>query len=185
MRTPLRRWSAAHVVLASGAWAGAAIDSAPPLPIRPVRGQLASLRGPALPSIVWDDAIYLVPRADGGVTAGATVEDVGFECRVTSDGVRSLLARAAQLVPALAEAAFEGARAGLRPATPDGLPLVGPAPDAPGLLLALGHHRNGILLSATTAALVADLVLGRALPAAARAFRPDRFAIPAAGAAAR
>jgi glycine oxidase len=129
-----------------------------------------------LAAIAWDERVYLVPRPDGRVLAGATEERAGFDCRTTEAGVRGLVDAAVALVPALAGAALAGAEAGLRPATPDGLPCIGPAPGLDGLLLAVGHHRHGILLSPLTARLIADLVAGRPLPAAARAFAPGRFA---------
>ena len=172
-------WSAGRVVLATGPWAGAeaaalGLPWAPP--VEPVRGQILTLRpaGRALGAIAWDERVYLVPRPDGRVLAGATEERVGFDCRTTEDAVRELAAAAAALAPALAGAPAE-ARAGLRPATPDGLPCVGPAPGIEGLLLAVGHHRHGVLLAPETADLIAALVAGRSLPPAARAFAPERF----------
>jgi glycine oxidase len=180
VRTPRGDWSAAWVVLATGAWAGAearalGLPWAPP--VEPLRGQIVALRpaGPAPAAITWDASVYLVPRPDGRVLAGATEERAGFDCRTTEDGVRGLAAAAAALVPALAGARQAEARAGLRPASPDGLPCIGPAPGLDGSLLAVGHHRHGILLAPLTARLVADRIAGRALPAAARAFAPERF----------
>lgn len=187
VRTASGDWSAPWVVLATGPWAGrdahAQGVSAPP-PIEPVRGQIVALR-PArtlLRTIVWDERIYLVPRPDGRVLAGATEERVGFDCRVTAEGVRALVASAIARVPALADAAFAGAEAGLRPGSPDDQPTIGAAPGQEGLLVAAGHHRRGVLLSALTGQLVADLVAGRPLPDAARAFDPARpFGDRAAG----
>ncbi len=179
VRTEVGDWSAPWVVLATGPWAGCDAHGqgvfAPP-PIEPVRGQIVTLRpaGPLLRAIVWDDRVYLVPRPDGRVLAGATEEHVGFDCRVTAEGVRALVGAAIARVPALADAAFAGADAGLRPGSPDGQPTIGPAPGQEGLLIAAGHHRRGILLSALTGRLVADLVAGRPLPDAARAFDPAR-----------
>ena len=179
VHTPAGDWSARWVVLATGPWIGRDASAqgvgAPP-PIEPVRGQIVTLRpaSPLVRSIVWDDDIYLVPRPDGRVLAGATEEHAGFDCRVTADGVRALVGAAIARVPALADAAFAGADAGLRPGSPDGHPTIGPAPGQEGLLIAAGHHRRGILLSALTGRLVADLVAGRPLPDAARAFDPAR-----------
>jgi glycine oxidase len=102
------------------------------------------------------------------------VERVGFDARATAAGVEGLLAAARALLPAAAEARFLGASAGLRPDTPDHLPLVGPWPDAPGLVLAAGHYRNGVLLAPLTGQLVADGVLGKGWTEAA--FDPARFA---------
>ncbi len=158
--------------LASG-WLGAGFE----LPVAPVRGQIASLDAPSPPfgPILWSEGgVYLVPKRDGSVVAGATVERVGFDCRVTASGVAELLAGAARLVPALADATFRGAWAGLRPETPDGLPLIGPVPGAAGLYVAAGHYRNGVLLSPVTAELVADGLLGKGWREPA--FLPERFA---------
>jgi glycine oxidase len=147
------------------------------LAVSPVRGQIVSVDAPSPPfaPILWSqDGVYLVPKRDGSVVAGATSERVGFDCRVTASGVAELLAGAARVVPALAEATFRGAWAGLRPETPDGLPLVGPVPGFDGLHLAAGHYRNGVLLSPVTAELVADGLLGKGWREPA--FLPARFA---------
>ena len=188
VRTEVGDWSAPWVVLATGPWAGCDAHGqgvlAPP-PIEPVRGQIATLRParPLLHAIVWDERVYLVPRPDGRVLAGATEERVGFDCRVTAGGVRALVAAAIARVPALADAVFVGAEAGLRPGSPDGQPVIGPASGQEGLLLAVGHHRRGVLLSALTGQLVADLIAGRPLPDAARTFDPARrlCGVPATG----
>ena len=107
---------------------------------------------------------------------GATQEEVGFDCRVTAGGLDEVLAAGTRVVPALADSRFLEAWAGLRPATPDRLPVIGRVPGVEGLVLATGHFRNGILLSPVTARLVADLVLGKGLPDEAAAFSPARFA---------
>src|SRR5690606_8124188 len=141
-------------------------------------GQLLVLRPvhPLPGAITWDERIYLVPRPDGRLLAGATSERVGFDRRVTAAALARLASDAIALVPALADAGLEGARAGLRPGTPDGLPIVGPARALEGLVLACGHHRHGVLLSAITARLVADAIVGKGWPDAAAAFSPARFA---------
>ena len=125
--------------------------------------------------MVVDAEVYLVPKRDGRLVVGATEEWVGFENHVTAEGVASLLHRALALLPDLAGCAFAGAWSGLRPATPDGLPAIGPVPGAPGLLVATGHYRNGVLLSPVTGELVAAMVTGGALPDDAAAFDPARF----------
>lgn len=154
---------AAQVVLAAGAWsAGLVPPGAEPAPVRPVRGQLLHL-GTApgtLRHIVWAPGVYLVPWADGTVLVGATSEEVGFDERTTASGVAGLLARAIALVPALGGASFLEARHGLRPASPDDLPLVGRSATLPGLIYACGHYRNGALLAPLTAWLIAGLVAG-------------------------
>jgi glycine oxidase len=147
------------------------------LPIVPVRGQILSLapRPPGLRTIVWGGSTYLVPKRDGSVVVGATEERAVFDRRVTAAGVSQLLGDAIRLVPGLDDAAFVGAWAGLRPATPDNLPLVGPWPGVDGLLLAVGHYRNGVLLAPLTAQLIAGLALGKGLADEAAPLRPERF----------
>jgi len=166
---------AGTVVLCAGAWSPALAPCA--LPIEPVRGQIVSLdqTHPPLRTIAVGPRAYAVPKRDGSLVVGATEERAGFDCRVTAAGVAGLLAAGIELLPALADAAFRDAWAGLRPATPDGLPVVGPAPGTRGLLLAAGHHRNGVLLAPITGRLVADLVLGKPLPAEAEVLRAERL----------
>jgi glycine oxidase len=171
------------VVVATGAWCGDLAEwlparfGSPVLPIEPVRGQIVSLDAPLPPlrTIVWGEGAYLVPKRDGSVVVGATEERVGFDCRVTAEGVGGLLAAATRLVPALREAGFRRSWAGLRPGSPDGLPAIGWLPGVNGLLVAAGHHRTGVLLSPTTGAVVRDLVLGKDAGAAAIAFDPARW----------
>jgi glycine oxidase len=107
---------------------------------------------------------------------GATVEEAGFDERATVAGVRGLLAAVCELLPQAARAAFLGVRVGLRPGTPDGLPIVGTPDGLPGLVYATGHYRNGVLLTPLTAALVADLVLDGRRDPALDALSPERFA---------
>jgi glycine oxidase len=142
-----------------------------------VRGQIVTLAPPHAPprTILWRGSLYLVPKRDGSVVVGSTEERVGFDCRVTAAGVRWLLHEATSFVPELAGWSFREAYAGLRPATPDGLPVIGPIPGAAGLFLAAGHFRKGVLLAPATASLVADWALGRKSPAEAEAFLPTRF----------
>jgi glycine oxidase len=117
--------------------------------VRPVRGQLLHLRWPtaSIARIVWGARCYAVPWPDGTVLVGATTEDVGFDERATVSGVRDLLDAAAELLPRAWQADFSGVRAGLRPASPDELPLIGPSARVPGLVYATGHYRNGVLLA--------------------------------------
>ena len=171
------------VVLCTGCWtrtAGSWIGPGLDLPISPVRGQIVSLDGPprVLPSIVWAvSGPYLVPKLDGSIVVGATSERVGFDRRVTSRGVARLLDGASALVPDLGESTFRGAWAGLRPESPDGLPLVGPVPTVDGLVLAAGHYRNGVLLSPITGELVRDGIAGKGWREPA--FAPARWLRPA------
>ncbi|HXX47615.1 MAG TPA: FAD-dependent oxidoreductase, partial [Myxococcota bacterium] len=178
-RTSQGDWPAHDVVLCTGAWARRAGDWLDlPVPIAPVKGQMLALE-PAAPRsgpILWSRDVYLVPRRDGELRVGATVERAGFDARPTAAGVAQLLAGACALVPALRDAALARVWAGLRPGTPDELPLVGAAPDAPGAWLAAGHYRNGILLAALTgAALASEILDGVRLPGLG-AFDPARFA---------
>ncbi|HEX7246275.1 MAG TPA: glycine oxidase ThiO [Solirubrobacterales bacterium] len=152
-------------VLATGAWAG----ETPWLPerarpaVRPVKGQILELRSPdgAAPCkrILASERVYLVPRPDGRLIAGATVEERGFETTVTAGGVHELLREAYRLLPDVAEMELVEAMAGLRPGTPDNLPLIGPGA-LDGLFLACGHYRNGILLAPLTGERVAAELAG-------------------------
>ena len=168
------------VVIAAGSWSGEiAMTPAVPPPVRPVRGQLVQLRltAPPISHIVWGSKAYLVPWQDGSVLVGATVEDVGFDERVTVAGIRHLLDSGAELVPRLDSAIFEEARAGLRPGTSDELPIIGPSSTMRGVYYATGHYRSGVLLAPLTAIMTADfLVDGRERPEA-QLVRPDRFGL--------
>ncbi len=154
--------TAGHVIVTSGAWSiSLPLDGHPPVPTRPVRGQLLRLltAGPPLRRVLWGESCYLVPWGDE-VLAGATVEDVGFDQRATVAGVTHLALAAQDLVPSLASATFSEVRVGLRPNSPDGLPIIGPSSRWPALIYATGHFRNGILLAPLTAQLVKGIVLG-------------------------
>jgi glycine oxidase len=150
---------AGHVVLASGAWAGASewLPVAARPEVRPVKGQVLTLGGPGAEPvcdrIVASERVYVVPRGDGRLVVGATVEERGFDTTVTAGGVHELLREAYRLLPEVAELELLEAVAGLRPGTPDNLPLIGPG-ELQGLVLATGHYRNGILLAPLTAELV-------------------------------
>lgn len=170
------RVSAPWVVLAAGAWSGGIEGLPRPLPVRPVKGQMAAVRPrqPVLRGVVGGRGAYCVPRADGRVVIGATVEERGFDATVSRVEVDALVASAADIVPALSEAEVVSRWAGLRPGTHDSLPIVGPDPDLPGLVYATGHYRNGILLAPLTAACVAAIVTGRPTPRDLAPFAPDR-----------
>jgi glycine oxidase len=155
-------WSADWIVIATGSWAGQ-LHGTPAMAraVRPVRGQLVRLawRRPPLSHVLWGRDCYVVPWQDGTLLVGATVEDVGFDERTTAAGVRDLLDAACDLLPEAWGATFLEARAGLRPATEDGLPVIGRSPAANQLVFATGHYRNGVLLAPLTAALVADVIV--------------------------
>ncbi len=153
------------VVIAAGSWSGQV--ASPPVPVKPIRGQLLQVRFPQPPisRVVWGSACYLVPWNDGSVLVGATVEDVGFDERSTAGGISHLLACAAELLPAIASASFEDVRVGLRPLMPDELPVIGASSTMRGVYYATGHYRNGVLLAPLTALAIADvLVDGRVRP---------------------
>jgi glycine oxidase len=161
VRTPDGPREADVVVLAAGPWSPALAEPAGVgLDVRPSRGQLVMLRprpGGLRHILTWG-ASYLVPKPDGTVVAGSTEEDAGFDDRPTAEGVAGLLAFATRAVPGLGEAAVERVWAALRPATPDGLPLIGPAPGLQNLVVATGHNRSGILLAPVTAEMVAERI---------------------------
>lgn len=174
------RVPAEQVVIAAGVWAGAieGIPEAVRVPLRPVKGQILRLRDPSgsglLSRVVRMSSGYLVPRGDGRYVLGATMEERGFDTTVTAGAVFELLRDASELVPGLSELVFDELVAGLRPATPDNHPAIGPAA-LPGLHYAVGHYRNGILLTPITAELVVRGLLGRKLGDLAAPGAPDRF----------
>lgn len=167
------------VVLAAGCWSGqVAIEGiAGRVPVRPVRGQLLHLvwNGEPLRRVIWSQKCYLVPWHDGTVLVGATMEEAGFEERVTVAGVRDLLDAACDVVPHAWTASFAAARVGLRPGTPDNLPIIGRSRVMPGLLYATGHFRNGVLLAPLTARIVADALLDGRMDPALEVTGPERF----------
>ncbi|MDX6595641.1 MAG: glycine oxidase [Solirubrobacterales bacterium] len=168
------------VVLAAGAWSGQAEWLPEPArpPVRPVKGQILELRSRdgAAPCerIVASERVYLVPRPDGRLIVGATSEEQGFDTAVTAGGVHELLREAYRLLPDVAEMELVAAMAGLRPGTPDNLPLIGPGA-IEGLVLATGHYRNGILLAPLTADAIAALLAGEQLPEAVAPAHPARL----------
>jgi glycine oxidase len=170
--------TAATVVMAAGSWAGRiAIDTVDPLPVHPVRGQLLYLKWgePAVSRIVLGARCYAVPWPDGTLLVGATLEDVGYDTRATVAGVRDLLDGICELVPRVWQAAFVGTRVGLRPGSPDALPIIGRSARVPRLVYATGHFRNGVLLAPLTGELVARIVAGDESDAALALVSPRRL----------
>jgi thiazole synthase len=164
-------------VLATGSWANQLL----PYPVRPVKGQMLSVRMPREPHqplplerILFGPQTYLVPRQDGRLIVGATVEEVGWTPNNTPKGIQSLLDRAIRLYPALENWAIEEFWWGFRPGTPDELPILGTS-SCDNLILAVGHYRNGILLAPVTASLLADLILQQKSAPLLEHFRCDRF----------
>ena len=151
------------VITACGAEAGVAewLPEGVRPPVRPVKGQVVELQGdtddPACTRILGSERVYIAPRPDGRLILGATVEEMGFDRRVTGGGIHELLREAYRLLPDVSEMEFLGATAGLRPGTPDNIPVIGPTA-IDGLVLATGHYRNGILLAPVTAQAVAELI---------------------------
>ncbi|EST34556.1 hypothetical protein N566_18460 [Streptomycetaceae bacterium MP113-05] len=176
---------AAQTVLATGSWSGD-LDGAPPgvlPPVRPVKGQVLRLRVPAtyapfLSRTVRATArgapVYLVPRADGELVVGATSEEMGWDTTVTAGGVYELLRDARMVAPGITELPLTESGAGLRPVSPDNAPVLGPTA-LPGLHVATGHGRNGVLLTPVTGDVMAEALATGRLPHDARPFAPDRF----------
>lgn len=166
VRTPDGVLSADAVVVAAGSWfsqLGLGSNEV----VRPIRGQLLHLRldRPAAARVIWGSGCYIVPWRDGTVLVGATMENVGFDEHATAAGVQQLLASSLALLPALKDARFEEARAGLRPMIADELPAIGRSSTLRNVFYAIGHYRNGVLLAPLTAQILADLVLeGRERP---------------------
>ncbi len=162
------RLYAEHVVLAAGPWSGLAGRWLPEaLPVRPAKGQRLLLRKPGfMPTMpVRDYGRYVMPQPDGSILVAATRHEGEFDTRVTADAVGELLTDAARAFPLLRDAEFAGAMAGVRPASPDGLPIIGPVPGREGLIVAAGHDSAGVMLAPGTAQMVADYVMsGDAAP---------------------
>jgi glycine oxidase len=155
-------FAAAHIVInAAGAWASGLLvpNQIRMAAVMPVKGQMLSLEIPKglMRHVTWADGVYFVPRSDGRLLVGATVEDAGFDVRVTAHGIAYLLNRALKAAPALRNFTISETWAGLRPGTRDGRPLIGRT-ELEGYYLATGHYRNGILLAPATAAIIADLL---------------------------
>ena len=169
------------VVLAAGAWSRGIAGLAPELrpPVRPIKGQMLSLRmdatAPLLTHVLWAPGAYLVPRRDGRLLVGATVEEKGFDTTLTAGGLLTLLEAAWRALPAVEELSIEEMWVGHRPGSRDDAPILGPGP-VEGLIYATGHHRNGILLAPVTADTIARLVLDGTVDAAIRPFGVERFA---------
>jgi glycine oxidase len=168
------------VVIAAGAWSER-IDDVPPearVGVRPVKGQIMRLRDPAGPGlltrVVRVQSWYLVPRGDGRYVLGATMEERGFDQTVTAGATFELLREASELVPGISELVIDELSAGLRPATVDNSPAIGPSA-LPGLHYAVGHYRHGILLTPITAEIVVGALAGSEPSSLANEFSPRRF----------
>ncbi|MET9424115.1 glycine oxidase ThiO [Streptomyces sp. NPDC006540] len=177
--------TAGQAVLAGGSMSGR-LEGVPKdvlPPVRPVKGQVLRLTVPrpyapflsrTVRAVVRGSHVYLVPREDGELVVGATSEELGWDTTVTAGGVYELLRDAHELVPGITELPLTETRAGLRPGSPDNAPLLG-LTELPGLLLATGHYRNGVLLTPVTGDVLADALTTGELPEVARPFSPRRF----------
>jgi glycine oxidase len=170
--------SAAHTVIAAGSFSAQICGAELYAPVRPAKGQMISFVCPEaeIERVLWGDEIYLVPRNDGRILAGATVEYTGFDKTLTAGGQKKILSAAIDLVPALEHARVEETWAGLRPDSPDHLPILGPA-DLHGLVIATGHFRSGVLLTPITAKLVMEYITSGRVSTDWERFSPMRFAL--------
>ncbi len=172
------------VVLAAGAWsrqiAGLPASALPP--VRPVKGQMLALRmnreNPLVKHVIWAPKCYLVPRSDGRLIVGATTEEKGFDASLTAGGIMALLEAAWRALPNIEELAIDEMWTGFRPGSRDDAPILGPVPDIEGLVLATGHHRNGILLAPITAQTISDFILRGTIDERIARFGIDRFSRP-------
>ncbi|MFD7443400.1 glycine oxidase ThiO [Streptomyces sp. NPDC059909] len=180
-----REVAAEQVVLAAGSLSGrlGGVPEEVLPPVRPVKGQVLRLTVPrpyapflsrTVRAVVRGSHVYLVPRENGELVVGATSEELGWDTTVTAGGVYELLRDAHELVPGITELPLTETRAGLRPGSPDNAPLLGPT-ELPGLLLATGHYRNGVLLTPVTGEVMAHALVTGELPEEARPFTPRRF----------
>ena len=167
------------VVVVGGVWsADGLLPGGIDLPLRPLKGQALALRatdgtGP-LSHVVWTEQVHLAPKADGRLIVGATMEDAGFNPAITAGGTLALLEGVHRALPASEEMEIEAIWSGFRPTTEDDAPILGTT-DVPGLLIATGHHRNGILLAPATAMAIEELVTSGAITGVARPFGLERF----------
>jgi glycine oxidase len=171
------RLAAGHVVIAAGCFSSRLESVARYAPTRPVRGQMVALSSENvdLSHVIRSERGYIVPRGDGLCVAGSTLENVGYEKRVTPGGIEKILGAVNEMVPALAGAEIIETWCGLRPDTPDHLPSLGPT-DIEGLLIATGHFRNGILLAPVTAKVIAEWITEGRPSISCDAYSPMRFA---------
>jgi glycine oxidase len=174
-----------HIVLAAGAWSGQLQGLPETLPVRPIKGQMFAVDAlvrttegrvaSPVQHVIYSERCYIIPRDDGRLLVGATVEDVGFRKGATPRGIAELMSAAIEVLPVLADMPLVETWAGFRPMTPDGLPLLGRDPVLDGLVYATGHYRNGILLAPATAACIADLVTDRKSTVDLEPFGIERF----------
>lgn len=181
VETAAGRFTAGHVIMCGGAWTGQLLASLGiTLPVRPVKGQMMVFRTPTvagsrqwLERVVLRAGRYLIPRADGRVLIGSTLEEAGFDKTPTAEARDSLLASAVAILPALAECEIEHHWSGLRPGAPEGMPFIGEIPSVAGLFVNAGHYRNGLVLAPAATRLLVDQLLGREPILDPAPFRPQ------------
>jgi glycine oxidase len=168
--------NAKWIVIAAGCFSAEIAGVKEFAPVRPAKGQMVSLRadGLEIERVIWGEKIYIVPRNDERILAGATVEYVGFDKQVTAGGIERILSSAIEVIPELANARIEETWAGLRPDSPDHLPILGPT-DIDGLMIATGHFRSGILLTPITARLIRQWITERSVEIDWDRLSPMRF----------
>ncbi len=172
------KFAAGTVVLAIGAWTSLIKADGLTMPfVKPIRGQILYYRTAKrlFGTVIYSPRGYLVPRLDGRILAGATVEDVGFDKSVTADGIDFLRENALEIAPSLVNLEPSESWAGLRPRAADGLPILGAFPEIENLFIATAHYRNGILLAPLTAKILADAIAGNVESKYAKIFSPRRF----------
>jgi glycine oxidase len=170
------QFKAPNIIVASGVWSGELKGLNPPIPVQPRKGQILSLATPSQPfkrMIRWQHT-YFVPRGSGEMIVGATEENAGFDRSNTPAGIGQLLTEAQQISSHVGAYPILEMWSGLRPATPDDLPIIGPS-SIPGVFYATGHYRNGVLLAPVTALIIADLVEKRKPSTSIDSFLPSRF----------
>jgi glycine oxidase len=174
------RVEAAWTIIAAGCFSAGLAGVEAYAPVRPAKGQMVALRAEELKieRVLWSEKIYLVPRNDGRILAGATVEYVGFDKATTAGGIEKILSAAIELAPGLVTARIEETWAGLRPDSPDHLPILGPT-DLDGLLIATGHFRSGVILAPITARVIREWVTERRVSIDWERFSPLRFELQA------
>jgi glycine oxidase len=173
VQTNKTNYPAEIVVNCAGAWAGGVVPQ--PFPVHPVKGQMvAVVGGPKLQHVIRGDSVYMVPRSDGRIVIGSTLEQAGYNKQTHVETIQRLLHAARELVPGMANSKIHEDWAGLRPATPDHLPLLGKT-SVPGYFVAAGHYRDGILLAPITAQLMTELISGKPVSHDLAPFSPMRF----------
>jgi glycine oxidase len=173
VETSKTSYSAPIVVNCAGAWAGCIGTHR--FPVRPVKGQILSVvGGPDLRHVVRAENVYLVPRTDGRLVIGSTLEEVGYDKRTEINTIQRLLHAAVEVIPGLAQSKIHNDWAGLRPGTPDELPILGES-EVKGYFIATGHYRDGILLAPITAQVMTDVILAKAPGCDLASFSPERF----------